>query len=251
MQYFLAAVLLVIGVAFLLNWILNAPAKNVLGALRWLALLVGAAILVIVLLTRNIGLVVWLLPLLLPWVIRGMHLRRAFRTMRGPSPGKQSHMSTRYLDMTLDHESGVMDGTVKLGAFAERRLSDLTSDECIRLHGELAAEDPQSLRLLEAFLDRAYGAAWRADVYGEGNEGAETDAQGERASRSGRRARAGRGGMSRDEAFDLLGLAPGASEAEIRKAHRRLMKTAHPDRGGSAELAALLNEAKDVLLGKG
>lgn len=57
------------------------------------------------------------------------------------------------------------------------------------------------------------------------------------------------GGMSREEAYAVLGLQPGASEMEIRAAYRRLMAAAHPDRGGSDWIAARLNQARDVLLG--
>ncbi|HEY8289769.1 MAG TPA: hypothetical protein VIG49_10905 [Acetobacteraceae bacterium] len=57
------------------------------------------------------------------------------------------------------------------------------------------------------------------------------------------------GPMTRDEAFQVLGLRPGASEADIRSAHRRLMRAAHPDGGGSDWVAARVNQARDVLLG--
>ncbi len=57
------------------------------------------------------------------------------------------------------------------------------------------------------------------------------------------------GAMTRQEAYEVLGLAPGASEADIRAAHHRLMRTAHPDTGGSDWLAARVNMARDVLLG--
>ena len=57
------------------------------------------------------------------------------------------------------------------------------------------------------------------------------------------------GAMSRQEAYQVLGLQPGATEAEIRAAHHRLMRTAHPDAGGSDWLAARVNMARDVLLG--
>jgi DnaJ-domain-containing protein 1 len=56
------------------------------------------------------------------------------------------------------------------------------------------------------------------------------------------------GGMTRAAALALLGLAEGAVPAEIRAAHRRLMRAAHPDRGGDAALAARLNQARDLLL---
>jgi DnaJ family protein C protein 19 len=65
----------------------------------------------------------------------------------------------------------------------------------------------------------------------------------------GRAGPAGGGAMSREEAFSVLGLRPGASPAEIREAHRRLMRAAHPDRGGSDWLATRINQARDVLLG--
>jgi DnaJ homolog subfamily C member 19 len=55
--------------------------------------------------------------------------------------------------------------------------------------------------------------------------------------------------MSRQEAYEVLGLHPGASETEIREAHRRLMRGAHPDAGGSDWLAVRINQARDILLG--
>lgn len=58
-----------------------------------------------------------------------------------------------------------------------------------------------------------------------------------------------RGGMARAEAYQVLGLAPGAAEADIVAAHRRLMRTAHPDAGGTDWLASRINQARDALLG--
>ncbi len=54
--------------------------------------------------------------------------------------------------------------------------------------------------------------------------------------------------MSSEEGLKILGLELGATEAEIRDAHRRLMKGVHPDTGGSDYLAAQLNRARDKAL---
>jgi hypothetical protein len=89
--------------------------------------------------------------------------------------------------------------------------------------------------LLDAYLDRRQ-PGWREDLKFDRDAG------------EGRAARAGN--MTEKEAHEVLGLQPGAGQAEIREAHRRLIKAVHPDVGGSAFLAAKINEAKDRLIGK-
>jgi len=62
-------------------------------------------------------------------------------------------------------------------------------------------------------------------------------------------ARAG-GQMGRDEAYDVLGLKPGANRDEVQKAYKHLMQKLHPDKEGTEYLAQKLNQARDTLLGK-
>lgn len=56
-------------------------------------------------------------------------------------------------------------------------------------------------------------------------------------------------GMTLKEALDVLGLPDGTDLASVHTAHRRLMRGADPDSGGSPYLAARIDEARDVLVG--
>ncbi len=146
--------------------------------------------------------------------------------------GSKSKVTSAFLEMELDHDTGELSGRVVGGAYAGRRLDDLDVPDLKKLSRELAI-DRESLALFEAYLDRRI-PGWREDVEGDGAAGPR------RASNT--------GSMTDEEAYEILGLAPGASQAEIRRAHRQLMKGVHPDQGGSTFLAAKINEAKDRLL---
>jgi DnaJ-class molecular chaperone len=89
---------------------------------------------------------------------------------------------------------------------------------------------------MEAYLDRRF-SGWRDKQASSGGRDRASNPRGRR-----------NGGMSANEAYDVLGLKPGAKEPEIRAAHRRLMMKFHPDQGGSTYLAARINEAKETLL---
>ena len=172
------------------------------------------------------------------WVWRGMRFR-AWR--RAPSPGGASNVETAWLAMSLDHESGTVDGEIRQGAFSGRRLSDLNLEELLDLYDAMRDDDPRSVALLEAFLDRMH-EGWRDELVKRAPSGQESGSQ--------RRGwgRPGSERMSRRDALEILGLGDAASEDEIKDAHRELMKKHHPDRGGSAYFAAKLNQAKEVLL---
>ena len=57
-------------------------------------------------------------------------------------------------------------------------------------------------------------------------------------------------GVDRREAAGILGVSETATRAEIEAAYRRLMLRVHPDQGGAPGLAAQLNRARDVMLGR-
>ncbi|MBK1623631.1 DnaJ domain-containing protein [Afifella marina] len=168
----------------------------------------------------------------LPVAIFAFSLLRKSWARRGGAARNRSTVRSAGLEMTLDHATGELDGTVLAGRYEGRVLSELTFEELTLVAHDMTG-DPESLRLLESYLDRAH-PRWRDDMQADADMGAGPAS--------------GSSGMSTQEAYDILGLQAGAGEAEIRQAHRRLMKQVHPDRGGSAALAARINQAKDWLL---
>lgn len=150
-----------------------------------------------------------------------------------------TQVRTAWLELELHHGTGAMTGRVLQGRYTGQALERMSQAALVNLYREAAPQDQETARLLESFIDRTHGTAWRT-ASGDGQKQSTDSGQK-------RRARAN-GGMSRDEAYAVLGLGPGAGADEIRSAHRKLMMQNHPDHGGSGYLAAKINEAKDVLL---
>jgi hypothetical protein len=186
------------------------------------------------------------LPIAIPLAVFGFSLLKrgsgfGFGDPFGSSrkaPGQKSRVKTDRLEVALDHDTGEMEGTCLAGRFEGRALSSLSDREAMELLAELYQEGAPEAAVMEAYLD------WRLPDWRE-----QRSAAGEGA-KSGRRRAGGSKRMSAEEAYAVLGLGPHASEEEIRQAHRRLMMKMHPDQGGSNYLAARINEAKDVLLGR-
>ena len=146
------------------------------------------------------------------------------------SGGQTSQVRSAYLEMELDHDSGRMRGRVLAGRHQGATLEQLNVKSLVDLLGEL---DDESRALLMAYLDRR-DTRWRQHAHADADLG--------------RAAAASSGKMSEQEAYQILGLEPGAGPDLIKSAHRTLMKKFHPDQGGTSYLAARINEAKEILL---
>lgn len=224
----IAAVL--IGLYVLVRWLRRSPwgkwtgramiAIGIVGFLLLLTVRGGAEI--------ALPLLVGLTPLLLRW----LNAQRPPSSAIGSNGLGQSTVTTRFLNMTLDHASGAMRGQVQEGRFSGRALQELALPELLALWRECQA-DPQSIAVLEAYLDRHAEPGWRESLHD-----AEPAADSPAATRV----------MSPAEAYQILGLSPGATPVEIQAAYRRLIQRLHPDHGGSAYLATQLNQARDLLL---
>ena len=153
----------------------------------------------------------------------------------GPGSGKKSQVQSRYVRMSLDHDSGEVKGEVLEGEFAGNKLEEMDLPDLIHLVTQYQQLDRDSALLLQTFLDRKYGPDWRQQFSGDAQTG------------NGKNTTS-KSPLSRAEALEILGLDDSATEKEIVQAHRRLMQRFHPDRGGSNYLAAKINGAKDLLL---
>jgi hypothetical protein len=149
-----------------------------------------------------------------------MRILRRFKTT-------PSQFRTRSLVVTINFSSGQMDGEILVGEHAGKQLSQLSKEQLKAFAEELKGSDRESSVLLQAYLLRS-GT--------QGFQGTEDFTP------------SGFADLSKDEAYSVLGLEPGASEQDIIKAHKRLMQRMHPDRGGSDYLAAKINSAKDKLI---
>ena len=159
----------------------------------------------------------------LPWSVAGF----GQRTQK--SAGQVSRVRSAFMEMELDHDTGAMRGIILAGRYEGTPLEALDTET---LTGLLTEIDEESRALLMAYLDR------RAPGWRENTQGGAAAGEGSWSS----------GKMTEQEAYQILGVQPGATAKEIGRAHRTLMKKLHPDQGGSTYLAARVNEAKDVLL---
>ena len=133
-------------------------------------------------------------------------------------------METATLSLRIDPATGTMSGTVLRGRHAGCDLTMLRRSQIEEIFVDCLENDPDSSPLLEAWIARM-------------QPGDEADAP-----------RPGASPIGREEALAVLGLHEDASPDQVRAAYLRLMRVAHPDRGGSDWLAARLNEARDTLL---
>ena len=234
MPYLVLALGLVLGGWLFFHWFLQAPPQSLVKGVSIAFAVIGGVMAFYLIVSGRLPLALMALVFLLPEFMRRMSQSGVWRTASGPAPGQASEISTAYLRMRLDHDTGRMSGEVIAGRWRGRRVEELEPEQLLDLLGECQAHDPDSAQVLESYLDRTF-PDWRST-------GPTGEDDGEP------RAPPGRKRMSVEEARQVLGLEPGANTAEIKAAHRRLMRQAHPDHGGSDYLAAKINEAKAVLL---
>lgn len=229
MIYLLAGGFFVAGVWLVLKWMAQAnPGDIVQFVYRVTGVLLG--LFSVFLIFRG----QWILGMPVGVMAFSMFMRKPSRAGADRESGRGSTVRTAALEMTLDHDTGIIIGQVLAGTFEGRHLESLTETELFGLYQEISS-DQESSALLEAYLDGRV-PDWRDEFepHMASGEGGTSDA----------------GPMTEEEAYQVLGLTPQATQDEIITAHRSLMKRVHPDHGGSTFLAAKINAAKAILLRK-
>ena len=233
---------LLAAVLFFISWYKRAPSGQQKRVRGRMLLYVGIGILLLLLVTGHLNPIMAAVVAALAFgqrILAMANMANMFKGFKnsmkgaaGPSAGGASDVETRFLRMTLNHETGEMDGFVLEGTYEGRRLAELAPDDLMELLSVCRAQDAQSASVLEAYLDRVHGDNWRKTYRGRHS------APGGEATN-----------MSASEAREILGVGEDASREDVIEAHRRLMQKNHPDRGGSTYLAAKINQAKEILLG--
>ena len=169
----------------------------------------------------------------LPTILRILPMWQLFKGRSASAKprldGQTSTIRTEYFLMELDHDSGNMDGSVLLGSFSQRRLSELSLEELLEVLKECQNES-DSAQVLAAYMDRNH-PDWRGMSERDAYQSSGSDAQ-----------------IDHRLALEILGLNDPVSPEDVVKAHRQLMQKLHPDRGGSDYLAKKINLAKDFLV---
>ena len=228
----------------LLKWYADADVKTLKNSIKWTGVTLLVLIILVLAATGKLGAAIAVFAGFLGWVWRVFNVFQMGRQFTGMFGGlgfgrsfggrgrtQSSEVESEYFKMTLNLETGAMEGDVLRGQFEGRGLGSLSLDELQDLSIEVQ-EDPDSLQLLEAYMDRVH-AGWRGEESGEHENRSSAPPS---------------SAMTEDEARKILGVGTDADEKEIKAAYKRLMAQLHPDRGGSDYLAAKVNLAKDMLL---
>ena len=237
---FVFGFLLLIMIILAGRWYVGADSRSIINFFKWIFFIGVGSLALFFLITGKLGWVFMGLPLFIPIIMRLRALKRAYKTfsrMTGVGGNKKfdqvSEVETDTLRIALNQETGEIKGEVLKGPLKGRHIEDLSHCNLLELLDYCRVKDSQTAQILEAYLDRI-DKNWR-----EKDKGAEqfTNTDKNRP-------------MDRSEALKVLGLSEGATELDIKDAYYNLIRNLHPDRGGSDYLAAKINQAKDLLLGK-
>ncbi len=223
---------ILVGLLLLGYLFVNADPVRLARIVKWGGIALGGAAIIALLVLTEGRIFMFLAPLLavLPALRRVRSMMSGFG---GPSAARNSTVETPFIRMSLDHDTGAMSGTVLARPF--RRDAARRAAPARTLGAACASAAPRTRRPRGSSKPISTGCAptgttrWPARRREPAPPPSSPD-------------------VTVEEAYAILGLAPGADAAAIKASHHRLMKQLHPDHGGTDYLAGKINRARDVLL---
>ena len=221
------------------RWYVNAEPRDVFSALRYIGLFFAIVVLGIAIVSGRFGLLWLILLSVLPWLGRLRAFNRQVGKLKGPASGQYIDKRAKFVVLYVNPETGDMDGRVLAGPKAGMLLSDLGIDALVTLYEAAVIEDDESAKIIEDYLDRMHSQTWRSKskIVKSRSDGAEENIDGD-------------GGMTRSDAYEILGLQPGASKTEIERTSQALIETGHPDASEAENIRSKVIQAKGILLGE-
>src|SRR5436309_14437171 len=209
MLYLLGGFAVLSGFLLLVYLFVNADPARLARGLKVTGIIIAVVAVATLAISGRLAVLLAPLAMMMPLLIR---VRSLLDRYRPPSGGQTSTVATAFLRMTLEHDTGRMEGTILRGRFAGMRLEELGPADLLALLRECRAEDEEGARLLEAYLDRVH-PEWRDELAGERAGGGGSGSGGRSTS----------GDMSVEEAYAILGLSAGADTEASKEAPRRLV----------------------------
>ena len=220
------------------RWYVNAEPRDVVSALRYIALFFAIVVIGVAIMSGRLS-ILWLILLsVLPWLGRLRAFNRQVSKLRGPASGQHIDKRTKFVVLYINQETGDMDGRVLTGPKAGMLLSELGIDALVTLYEAAVIEDDESADILESYLDRMHSQTWRS----KSKIVDQLDSTGENIG--------GHDGMTRSDAYEMLGLQPGASKTEIERTSQALIDLGHPDASKAEDIRRKVIQAKEILLGE-
>ena len=166
----IGAVLLYLGL-LALRTVSSTPPAQLVQIGKWVAGALVVLVALFFLATGRAANALETLVVLAPLFVRWRSLWQSVRNAAGPKPGQSSKVETGWLRMSLDHDSGAMDGVVLQGARRGVRLSECGRDDLLALLAEQAMETdvsftvPPGTALLRVTLNGRDAGSNDLDLY--------------------------------------------------------------------------------------
>lgn len=245
--HFILVFLFFIFCFFTIRWLVSINPRVLAASLKWSILFLLVVLSVFLVITGRLGAAIsfliggiifgWRLLNFLPLLSKVFNFINMAKVSNGRASSKEARSSevrSKSLCMTLDHDTGKIDGYITTGKLSNQALSGLDISILLGFRNEIIGQT-DCVALLETYLDQRF-SEWRDgsfENHGPSSDGASSTLFNQ---------------MTEAEARRILGVESKSDKKAVKQAYRNLISKMHPDVGGSEYLTAKINQAKDILM---